>query len=186
VNLAAGVVATFGTQRGAQARVDHPLAKAALLRLNEAWPASLAFAELFPEALDRARPHWPKASEPESARLLLAEMLNRFHRLALIELHVHPAWFSKHAGERPLACPLVRLQARDQEVLTNRCHCLVRIENPVVRGLLTLMDGTRTRTELLGRAAQLACEHPTVQPVKDRESLDQLLLELGQMALLIE
>jgi hypothetical protein len=52
--------------------------------------------------------------------------------------------------ERPLSSPLVRVQARENEPTTNLIQKRVEVDDSQ-GSLLTLLDGTRTRDELLGR-----------------------------------
>jgi SAM-dependent methyltransferase len=47
--------------------------------------------------------------------------------------------------ERPVASPLARWQAREQEDITTMAYTTVRMEEPAARLLLRLLDGTRDR-----------------------------------------
>jgi len=70
-----------------------------------------------------------------------------------VELYVDPPALAAIAGERPVASPVVRWQARRQPSVTNLRHETLRIDDPLARALLVLLDGTRTRPELVTAVA---------------------------------
>ena len=70
---------------------------------------------------------------------------------------MHPPALAAIAGERPVASPVVRWQARRQPSVTNLRHETLRIDDPLALALLVLLDGTRTRAEL---ATALAARLP--------------------------
>jgi methyltransferase-like protein len=53
------------------------------------------------------------------------------------------------AGERPQASRLARVQIRHGMRVTNQRHAAVEIKDVMGRNLLELLDGTRTRAELV-------------------------------------
>lgn len=73
-----------------------------------------------------------------------------------VELYVDPPALAAMAGDRPIASPVVRWQARRQRSVTNLRHETLRIDDPLALALLVLLDGTRARPELVATlAAQL-------------------------------
>ena len=71
-------------------------------------------------------------------------------------LYVDPPALAAMAGDRPIASPVVRWQARRQPSVTNLRHETLRIDDPLALALLVLLDGTRARPELVAAlAAQL-------------------------------
>jgi hypothetical protein len=58
------------------------------------------------------------------------------------------------AGARPLACPVARWHALHGGAVTNRWHQEVRLDPPLLRRVLALLDGTRTVDSL---AAAVGC-----------------------------
>jgi hypothetical protein len=77
-----------------------------------------------------------------------------------VELYIDPPALAAVAGERPVASPVVRWQARRQPSVTNLRHETLRIDDPLALALLVLLDGTRNRPEL---AAALAGRLPEAE-----------------------
>ncbi len=121
-------------------------------------------------ALDRA------AEDPE----LAASVLRLFCRKC-IALSVAPAPVAATPGVRPRASPLARLQAqRGDKLLTTLHQSCVNIEDEVVRDVIALLDGSRTRDDLageLGRRLGLPAEDVS-------ERLSQMLSTMAKAALL--
>src|SRR5207237_9098968 len=78
----------------------------------------------------------------------LEAMLSDAFVASIVTLHVHPTPLVREPGERPLASPLARLQARSSEEITTLSHSRVRLPDAQARRLLTLLDGTRDRGAL--------------------------------------
>ena len=88
----------------------------------------------------------PNASAETDRRALCAALLTTFTK-GLCELHARPGAFTLSPGERPLACPLVRLQSTRGDAVTNRLHERLVLDN-FARQLLPLLDGTRGKESL--------------------------------------
>ncbi|HYE66382.1 MAG TPA: class I SAM-dependent methyltransferase [Pyrinomonadaceae bacterium] len=129
---------------------SYPLAKAALSHLGEIYPQSLRFDELVADARSRLGLNSGRDGDAlgEGAPTL-AEILLKIYEVGLVELHQHKPRFVLEAGERPVASPLARLQAADQEIVTTLHHSNVKMEGELGRQLLLLLDGTRDRAALL-------------------------------------
>jgi hypothetical protein len=157
------------------------VACAALRCLVEVWPCSLSFAEL----LERVRQRAGLPSRDEDAGAL-AEILYWTAAAGLVELHAHPPRCAARAGERPVASPLVRRQlVHGPEVSTLR-HTTVKVEGPLERELLLLLDGTRDRTALLAALSAFAeSMDPQTRPRVDAESLERALAKLARLVLLV-
>lgn len=139
-DLSPGHPVEFAGPKGASLRTDHPLVKAAFVRIGESWPRALPVAEL--EAAGAGHPY------AEDVRALCDALL-RSYAGNLLQLHLYPPTFALEAGERPTASPLARLEARSGPVVTNLRHASVRLEDDLGRHLITLLDGTRDRGTLL-------------------------------------
>jgi methyltransferase-like protein/SAM-dependent methyltransferase len=140
-------------ERGVTGATDHPLTKAALLCLTETWPATHAIPGLAERAL--ARLGCADASErpvPGDVQELSENLLS-LYAAGAVELHLHPPRFAERGGDRPLASPWARYQLAAGGVVTNLRHHGIDLP-PLMRRLLPLLDGTRTRAELI--AALLA------------------------------
>ncbi len=148
-SLEAGVKAAFtcvALGRSGEVTVDGPLAKAALLELSEAWPASLLFTDLAARAaarVDHAAPS-PGDSQPQ-----LASLISTFYKAGIIDLTAGPDRFAATAGPRPEASLLARLQLATQNEVANLRHSMIRVEDAISKSLLLLLDGTRDRPALL-------------------------------------
>ncbi len=66
----------------------------------------------------------------------------------LVDLQTRPARFAREVAARPLASRLARLQALSTDRVVNLCRMSVNVDD-FDRLLLGLLDGTRTRSELL-------------------------------------
>ena len=91
--------------------------------------------------------------------------------LRMLDLHSHMPRLANLPGERPRTTPLNRLQARKGEVLTNLLHHAVKVEGPGER-LLSLLDGRRTRAELVAELNASPAE------------IDEALAKLARLALI--
>jgi hypothetical protein len=140
----AGAGEVFRTAEGWSMATDHPLAKAALHCLIEAWPASLPFADLAARTAARVPDHVPGPGEgPGLEQLLLAAYSGE-----VVELHVVPSAFTLEVSARPRASPLARWQLERGDNVTTLRHAAIRIEDPLLRRLIVVLDGTRTHPTL--------------------------------------
>ncbi len=100
----------------------------------------------------------------------------------IIALHVHPPALATLPGERPIASPMARLEARTQEAMTSLLHTHVRIPDANARQLITLLDGTRDRA---GLAAAMAGPAFGYQREAASRFVTHALAQFGRMALLV-
>ena len=110
--------------------------RAMLEALLQQSPASYSVAEL------RAKVGASTLARP------LDTILTDAYVAGIVLLHVYPPVLAKTAGERPIASALARLEARNQEDVTNLLHVRVQLPDANARQLLTLLDGTRDRRAL--------------------------------------
>jgi methyltransferase-like protein/SAM-dependent methyltransferase len=164
----------FRTLEGVTLTVSHPLAKAALVALAEAWPQSLSMAVLGEAVQARLGARTlEEASRPSAGFLLQAYFSN------VIELHTYSPSFVLQAGERPQASPLARLQARTESRVTNLRHRGMELSE-FDRLVLARLDGKHDRPALLEALAELVAEgqftmHQEGRPIQDPEEVRQLL-----------
>jgi methyltransferase-like protein len=156
----------FRGAQNASLRTASPLMKAALVALASVWPERLSLNEVREQVA--ARLELPLHSVPDE---LLTRVLMSAFGLRIVDLHAYMPRLTSRAGERPQTSPLLRLQARRGQVLTNLLHQAVKVEGQGER-LLSLLDGQRTRTEL---AAEL-----NASPVE----IDEALAKLTRLALI--
>ncbi len=118
----------------------------------------------------------PAADEP-AATALLASMLLAGYAAGGLELRRAPGAFVMESGMRPATGPWQALQARRGDRITTLRHELIRVD-ATTRTLLTLLDGTRTRSEIAALA------WPALDPAQRERLLDEALPQLARQALL--
>lgn len=159
-DLAAGSVEEFEGKKEGRIATDLPSGKAALLRLGETYPGSVPFEEL--------------VSSNKGDADSLAMLLVKAHGAGVVEVHSFNPEFASTASDRPLAHPLARLQAADGTIVTTLLHNNVRLEDDLSRQLLLLLDGHRTRDDILQELKTPSNE------------LDEKLTQLAKLGLLLE
>ncbi len=137
----------FVAEKEREVTTSHPLSKASLLELGEIWPRWIPVPDLLAAARERvsAAGGRPATADDETRvlRFLLACYLAEVGQL---RSSVCP--FVTTGSERPRASALARLQARTRADVTSLRHSSVRLEDPFVRRLLMLIDGTRDRSAI--------------------------------------
>jgi len=123
--------------------------------------------------LARDRCGQQQAAGVEQDRQTLGEMLLRAYAGGIIELHLHPPQFTLQPGERPIASPLVRLQSRDSDKVTNLRHHTIQIEDSLGRLLLQLLDGSRDRAMLVDELAAQVMAGRALLPGQEKMPQDK-------------
>ncbi|HEY1696600.1 MAG TPA: class I SAM-dependent methyltransferase [Polyangiaceae bacterium] len=118
-------------------QVDSGVARRALHTLADAAPRSRPFGDL---------------AGGTDAAALRAELFDLWLATGALDFHVHEPPLAGPDVLRPLACPVARWHAAHGGPITNRWHQAVRLEDPPMRAVLALLDGTRTLAEV-ARAA---------------------------------
>lgn len=157
---------------------DEALLQALLDVLNEASPRMLSFDEL--TARVSALP------EGETLKQRGADAFRQFAfgaaRAGALELHVHAPALVTEPGERPLGSPVARLQLDTGDIVTSLCHDSVKLDNKVASTLLALLDGARSRAELVVALGDLLEGDDQSARLA---ALDIHLRMLGKLALLV-
>lgn len=189
-DIASEAEETFAGPAGARMKTGHPLAKAVMVCLANAWPGALPFDQLLTGA---AALHGRETNGEH--RRLLGEILVQTFGVGLVQPHLSPARLSRSPGERPSASPLARLQIENGNFLTNLCHGTVHLEDPVACQVLRLLDGTRDREALMDSMEGFegtiheGQNRPEGTPASLREEkarvLEEVLGELARLALLL-
>jgi len=137
---------TFARSGGGNVEVSHPLTKAVLAALSEAYPDALPLGSVLPQA-QRSVGEAGGGSSAEDLDSLLAELFGLFARGA-IQARLYPRCLDRVLAGRPRARPLVRLLVEDgyQQVPT-RDHGNLDLD-PLAARLIGLLDGTRDVVEL--------------------------------------
>jgi methyltransferase-like protein/2-polyprenyl-3-methyl-5-hydroxy-6-metoxy-1,4-benzoquinol methylase len=192
--------ATFSGPKNSSIQTDNPLIKAALSALGAAWPKAVHFQDLLATALHYSiqRPD-EEIDSPEDAARKLGELLLRAYAGGIVELNVVPPRLVTCPSEMPVASPLARLQSRENGEIVNLRHFNIRVEDPLSRQLLHLLDGTRDRAALLDEVMELvesgmagiergdgeAMREPKEIRAYLTAEINRKLDELAEMALLV-
>jgi SAM-dependent methyltransferase len=129
----------FTLPGGIRMESNHAGAIALLQQLEAAWPRALSFDELEP-GLSAAG----FTLDADGATLLM-----RLAVAKMIEFHGWRAPVANAVSARPRASASSRQEARIRPYATSLLHTTMRLDDPVVGFFLTLLDGSRTRAELL-------------------------------------
>ncbi len=140
--IASSKVERFVGAKGVGIQIDDPLTKAALVELGNRWGRAIGFDDLVSAAHDELVRRGLENDDRDS-QALEAIMFQLCRETSLIELHLFQPDASTEIGERPRVNSLARWQLpQANNVLTN-LNLDVKIEDPVSRRLLELLDGTR-------------------------------------------
>jgi hypothetical protein len=171
----------FTYPSGGSMSTNHPLAKAAMSHLGQVWPQALPFSELLrsARALSQRDRSGSNVTLEEDANWL-SEMVVRLYAANFLELHSQAPGFVIKVSERPVASALARAQVEHTSNVINLRHGSIEVEDEVARQLLLLLDGTRTRDQLLAELRQ----RPTASEIT-AEKLEANLDRLGKLALLV-
>ena len=143
-NLAPGAEETFRSSNGTELTSANPLARTLLWYLIESQPQRVSFEKLRGEVESRARQRLCFVPKPDQdVAREIADFVWRMYSAGLVDLHVYIPPFATEVSERPVASPLARLEAREGDLVTTLHYRILRLGDPLHRGLVMLMDGTR-------------------------------------------
>jgi len=182
-NLGSISIEEFSNPSGLKLATDHPVTKAAMQCLNDAWPGALSFNALLDLAYARLnQPGLDQARRAQDAQVLAANLLRGFaYSSRLIELGSYAPRFATEVSECPVASPWARYQAQtmfnlpgrpDDEhppatIVTSLCHERVEIKGLALY-LLGHLDGSLDHAALLEGVAKSVLEGSLVlKPSQD-------------------
>lgn len=175
VDLASDRPETFRFADGRSVEASSRIVKSALAILASQWPLAIPFDRLHQEA---AAVLGGGAYDTPAERDLLAAEILRLHLGGAAELHRAAPPFVLALGPRPEASAIARRDAPRGAASASLRHEPIVLRE-VERGLLPLLDGTRTR-------AEIAAAHWPALPEPERlPALDAALSSLGRQALLV-
>lgn len=157
LDLSPGSPARFHSGDGAMLTTDHPLLKAALAMIGNAFPAALAFDQVLADAREASH---SEASVEEDATALADTWVAAFG-LGLLTLHCDPPGFATEAGAMPRANALAQLQVEaGSDLVTSLRPSMIRIDSRLALELIRLLDGQRDRAQLLHDLAERMASLP--------------------------
>ena len=157
LNLTEGVAIRFQTGDGALLTTDHPVIKASLAMVGNAFPAALALQD----ALVDARRVCDSQATIEENASELAHAWTAAFGLGLLVLHCDPPAFAAEAGAKPRTNALARMQLdAGSDLLTSLRPSMIRIDGRLALELIRLLDGSRDRERLLHDLAERMASLP--------------------------
>lgn len=151
-------VERFLAPNGLRISTPVPIIKAALQHLGTIWPSYASFDELVDAACALLEvPKEKRADIPPSEVDRLQENLLQCCAGGIADMHRQPQTFVSTLSERPTAGRLARWQAARGNLVTNRWHESVRIQE-IERYVLHLLDGSRDNSQLLDALTGLAAQ----------------------------
>jgi SAM-dependent methyltransferase len=192
VDLDSATIAEFRSPHDVAVRIDHPVAKAALLQLAREAPRLVPGAELLTNAREAAGRLSPDtvAADAEVLGSVLLALAGAGHA----ELSAWAPPFVLLAGERPRASALARLQLERGPRVTTLLHGMITVEDPLGGALLRLLDGTRSRDQLRAELERLTADGSLAVPghpgegtsLRERlaQGLEDSLAGLARLALI--
>ncbi len=146
-DVASDEPARFVSEKDAEVTTPHPLSKAAFLELGAIWPRWIRVSDLLAAARARLSAAGGRLATVEDETRLLRFLLASYGA-HVTQLRSTPCPFVTEISERPRASALARLQARTLTKVTNLKHESIRLEDPLVRTFVGLLDGTRDRATI--------------------------------------
>ncbi len=158
VSPRSSAVERFLAPNGLRISTAVPIIKAALQHLGTIWPSYASFDELVDAACALLEvPVEKRGDVPPSEVERLQENLVQCCAGGIAEMHHHRQTFVSKLSERPTVGRLARWQAARGNMLTNRWHDSVRIDE-IERHVVQLLDGSRDQPQLLDALTGLAAE----------------------------
>lgn len=181
----------FRNAKGQQMQIDHPLTKAALLRLGEIWGRSIATPELLDEARRTTESAGTKYDDWENQFEITRTILLQIALSSeMIELHIRRPLANTDVTDKPKVNRLSRWQLRDANNVLTLLDKDLKINDKTARHLVHLLDGTRTKADL---AAEMRPFIDTVDDINEKEKselmrdlstwIDQSIADLARLGL---
>lgn len=162
----------FTLPSGIKMESNHPVATGLLRQLEKAAPHALTL-----EEVERSMAGTKFTLGNDEVTLLMRLAVSKF-----IGLHGWRARLASGIAERPRASACSRHEIRTGSQANTLLHSVVKLEEPIARSFLSLLDGTRDRGEL---AAALKAEYPE-EPAEEIEMRMEPSLEFFYRAGFLE
>lgn len=149
-NLTERKVEKFVARKNAGVEIDHPLTKAALVYLNQIYGNSADFDELTFAARKILEENGYQTDDWEKEKDILNQILwQMYFSTGLVEINVKRHQISTDAGEKPKTNHVAAWQIKHGNALSTLLGASIKVDDEISHHLIELMDGTRTRTQLL-------------------------------------
>ncbi len=153
-----------------------------LNQLGARWPESVAVEEL----LRTAGQEFDGKEEEVSAGTIATLLLHGYEN-GLVTLHTLPPPCTKTVTERPRASHLARTLAAETSLVPTLRHRAMRLDDPMSRFLVSLLDGENDHHAIFRRLASFAKQgngEGSIDPEVFQEQLQDNLQNLAQTAIL--
>jgi SAM-dependent methyltransferase len=148
-------------------RTAHPDVLRVLHQLVDTWPLAVTYDRLpFVDADQKA----------------VFEILHSLFASGLLEIRTSQPHMAVTPSERPSTSPLARMQAARGVPVTTLRHVSIGASGDVERRLISLLDGTRTRAQLVSEISPLLTTSKTASELESE--LETSLTTLGRLGLL--
>jgi methyltransferase-like protein len=144
-DLSPGVAEEFRGWKGTGVTTAHPLTKAVMLLLAEAWPQTVSISDLAAAAARRTG----EPPDPEG----LAQILLSTYAAGVVDLHTQPRHCVGHVSQFPVASALARSQVRRGRCATTALHVMMESADARICAFIDLLDGTRDIAALVRELA---------------------------------
>ncbi|MDE1463515.1 methyltransferase regulatory domain-containing protein [Spartinivicinus poritis] len=135
-----------------------PITKAALRSLEESWPCSLSFNELFQQSYQKLGLSIDEQQSDileKDIQQLCDDIITAFQASSLRLFRVNPPLCVNQVSDKPLVSPLISQQLRDnQEVFTTQHHETLSLDNNL-KYFIPYLNGTHTQSELASTVDKL-------------------------------
>ncbi len=149
-NLTERKVEKFVGRKSAGVEIDHPLTKAALVYLNKIFANSADFKELVANARQILEENGFQTDDWEKEKNIITQILwQMYYSTGLVEINVNRRKISTDAGDTPKVNRLAAWQIKHGANISTYLGTSIKIDDEISHHLIELMDGTRTRAELL-------------------------------------
>lgn len=154
---------------GIRMESNHPAVVRLLEELHHAWPRALSFSEIAPRLADAGF-----SLEGAGAALLIRLAVSK-----MVELRTWRAPVAEEISDRPRASAYSRYESHRATIATTLLHTTIRLEDPKVRSLLQLLDGSRNRADLIEAMAREFPGTPAAEIEQGLEPNLQMLYTAG-------
>jgi Predicted methyltransferase regulatory domain len=144
-DLSPGVAEEFRGWKGTGVTSAHPLTKAVMLLLAEAWPQTVCISDL-PAAASRLTGEPP---DPEG----LSQILLSTYSAGVVDLHTQPRHCVAHVSQFPVAGDLARSRVRRGKCATTALHVMMEAADERICTFIDLLDGTHDLAALVRELA---------------------------------
>lgn len=162
-------VENFVGKKNVGFEIDHPLTKAALVYLGEIWGNSANFSGIIENARRILKAENVEDGDSEQDCEIVAAILWQMCLgTGSVEINANPRNIRAQAGDKPKVNRLARWQIKRGQNISTFFGTSIKAEDEISRRLIELMDGTRTRAELLKQIGEFV---ENVEDMPDRQEI---------------